>query len=153
MNKKLIRLTESDLHRIVKESVGRVLNEVTRHDDTTLYKPHGNNPGVNRMEDARVQRVLSQLNKAKRYLMLIPGPASMDVNSYLHRGQSQEYGWELRDEKNFGTDIENAIKYIESAQKKLGFSSYTKEHFFGNDEIEDKHWTNHKNSEDVLNIH
>ena len=28
MNKKLIRLTESDLHRIVKESANRVLNEV-----------------------------------------------------------------------------------------------------------------------------
>ena len=28
MNKKLIRLTESDLHRIVKESVNKVLNEV-----------------------------------------------------------------------------------------------------------------------------
>ena len=28
-NKKLIRLTESDLHRIVKESVNKVLNEVT----------------------------------------------------------------------------------------------------------------------------
>ena len=27
MNKKLIRLTESDLHRIVKESVNRILNE------------------------------------------------------------------------------------------------------------------------------
>ena len=27
MNRKLIRLTESDLHRIVKESVNRVLNE------------------------------------------------------------------------------------------------------------------------------
>ena len=28
MNKKLIRLTEGDLHRIVKESVNRVLNEI-----------------------------------------------------------------------------------------------------------------------------
>ena len=27
MNKKLIRLTESDLHRIVKESVNRILKE------------------------------------------------------------------------------------------------------------------------------
>ncbi len=27
MNKKLIRLTESDLHRIVKESVNKILNE------------------------------------------------------------------------------------------------------------------------------
>ena len=28
MNKKIIRLTESDLHKIVKESVNRVLNEI-----------------------------------------------------------------------------------------------------------------------------
>ena len=28
MNKKLIRLTESDLHRIVKESVNRIINEI-----------------------------------------------------------------------------------------------------------------------------
>lgn len=28
MNKKLIRLTESDLHRIVKESVNKILNEI-----------------------------------------------------------------------------------------------------------------------------
>lgn len=28
MNKKLIRLTEQDLHRIVKESVNRVINEI-----------------------------------------------------------------------------------------------------------------------------
>ena len=28
MNKKLIRLTESDLHRIVRESVNKVLNEI-----------------------------------------------------------------------------------------------------------------------------
>ena len=29
MNKKLIRLTESDLHRIVKESVNKVLNQLS----------------------------------------------------------------------------------------------------------------------------
>ena len=28
MNKKLIRLTEQDLHRIVKESVDKILNEI-----------------------------------------------------------------------------------------------------------------------------
>ena len=32
MKKKLIRLTESDLHRIVKESVNRVLKEDFNHD-------------------------------------------------------------------------------------------------------------------------
>ena len=35
MNKKLIRLTESDLHRIVKESVNKVLKENT-NDDTEI---------------------------------------------------------------------------------------------------------------------
>ena len=33
MNKKLIRLTESDLHLIVKESVNKILKEVDRHRD------------------------------------------------------------------------------------------------------------------------
>ena len=32
MNKKLIRLTESDLHRIVKESVSRILKEQDNYD-------------------------------------------------------------------------------------------------------------------------
>ena len=40
MNKKLIRLTESDLHRIVKESVNRLLNEIGERpwQDTEGYR-------------------------------------------------------------------------------------------------------------------
>ena len=50
MNKKLIRLTESDLHRIVKESVKRALNERWKDgdenhtwigDDDTEQTPEG----------------------------------------------------------------------------------------------------------------
>ena len=37
MNKKLIRLTESDLHRMVKESVNRILNEYTNGFTEKLY--------------------------------------------------------------------------------------------------------------------
>ena len=40
MNKKLIRLTESDLHRIVKESVKRVINEVHPLSWTEKIKQH-----------------------------------------------------------------------------------------------------------------
>ena len=42
MNKKLIRLTESDLHRIVKESVNRVLNEIgdTKRGQNLLGQVH-----------------------------------------------------------------------------------------------------------------
>lgn len=38
MNKKLIRLTESDLHRIVKESVNRVLNEINTDTAISAHK-------------------------------------------------------------------------------------------------------------------
>ena len=52
MNKKLIRLTESDLHRIVKESVNRVLNEMNVRTltpngayGTNAQKHYGAQPG------------------------------------------------------------------------------------------------------------
>lgn len=38
MSKKLIRLTESDLHRIVKESVNKVLNEATPTEEYSAVK-------------------------------------------------------------------------------------------------------------------
>lgn len=41
MNKKLIRLTEQDLHRIVKESVNKILNEARRGDDEYVKGPDG----------------------------------------------------------------------------------------------------------------
>jgi len=37
MNKKLIRLTESDLHRIVKESVNKILSEAINELDSRTY--------------------------------------------------------------------------------------------------------------------
>ena len=40
MNKKLIRLTESDLHRIVKESVNKVLNEMDYDSHERAMKQH-----------------------------------------------------------------------------------------------------------------
>ena len=50
MNKKLIRLTESDLHRIVKESVNKILMEVNFGGKSL----HGNNP-ADWMELSRVR--------------------------------------------------------------------------------------------------
>ena len=38
MNKKLIRLTESDLHKIVKESVNRIIKEEGYYDDRMRYE-------------------------------------------------------------------------------------------------------------------
>lgn len=40
MNKRLIRLTESDLHKIVKESVNRVMNEEFSQNDFDALGKH-----------------------------------------------------------------------------------------------------------------
>jgi hypothetical protein len=45
MNKKLIRLTESDLHRIVKESVGKILKE-GYYDDLHDYMGQEDEPNL-----------------------------------------------------------------------------------------------------------
>ena len=37
MNKKLIRLTESDLHKIVRESVNGILSEMTQEERRRVY--------------------------------------------------------------------------------------------------------------------
>jgi hypothetical protein len=42
MNKKLIRLTESDLHRIVKESVNRIIREGLYDNEQDFYNEFGN---------------------------------------------------------------------------------------------------------------
>ena len=43
MNKKLIRLTEQDLHRIIKESVNRILfeNSIEGHNWAKIQRPQG----------------------------------------------------------------------------------------------------------------
>ena len=42
MNKKLVKLTESDLHRIVKESVNRIIREGLYDDEQDFYNEFGN---------------------------------------------------------------------------------------------------------------
>ena len=59
MNKKLIRLTESDLHRIVKESVNKVLTEL----DWTTYS----NYQKGRMAQANQARQNGDYEKEKMY--------------------------------------------------------------------------------------
>ena len=59
MTKKIIRLTESDLHRIVKESVNRILKEVkwTDSDGTTYQDQHGTDAGAwDRLANERKKR-------------------------------------------------------------------------------------------------
>ena len=81
MNKKLIRLTESDLHRIVKEAVNTILNESFKSSKLTiLAKQHGGiyNPingeyytkYISRLSDDEIGDVLSpdEMNSSHKLL-------------------------------------------------------------------------------------
>ena len=60
MNKKLIRLTESDLHRVINESVKRILRESA--DDST-------NPEYYKvLQDGNAQNMFAQIQQALRQL-------------------------------------------------------------------------------------
>lgn len=48
MGNKLVRLTESDLHRVIKESVNRVLNEIIGGSSANGYAYDWENGGVSR---------------------------------------------------------------------------------------------------------
>ena len=71
MNKKLIRLTESDLHRIVKESVQKILNEVRYLDvdfPDNIRSYHGNNPNDwGALADERYRRGLDAKKEYEYY--------------------------------------------------------------------------------------
>ena len=56
MNKKIIRLTESDLHKIVKESVNRLIKEATLD---TPYGGVSTNPLKPTFDDAETQNRLN----------------------------------------------------------------------------------------------
>jgi hypothetical protein len=70
MAKKLVRLTEGDLHRIVKECVNRILNEVklkTKHGEISL---HGNNAydwaELEKLRRDRASAVSKSIDKARQ---------------------------------------------------------------------------------------
>ena len=72
MNKKLIRLTESDLHRIVKESVNRVIhiNEWEETEDDVLNRLQSNQDKTeqeNLYDDLYKKEQLKQLVTLKEY--------------------------------------------------------------------------------------
>jgi len=86
MNKKLIRLTESDLHKIVKESVNKVLNEISYNMAQRAYNA---SQDLNRPMSAAMQRKMQNNPYAKAQQM-----------SNLKQGASnsfnRDYGYNLK---------------------------------------------------------
>lgn len=85
MNKKLIRLTESHLHRIVKESVDRVLNEVWDIDDNGIvdYDEFGRAKNRSYADVRGLDRGLP--SDTKRILRSTPHRDPRAETNYQHR--------------------------------------------------------------------
>ena len=101
MNKKLIRLTESDIHRIVKESVNRVLQEKRHPNDDYFVKDQLKAP-FDKLEDAAME--LSYLLRG--------GGRSMGT----YGENVAEYAKKMGYTKWFKR-LSNALTYVEKAKE------------------------------------
>ena len=105
--KQVIRLTESDLHRIIKESVNKVLNEVTvrtgshqsfRYDpvpyDDDWIERYGNHPAYSADEPAEKNNITSHLyalvNRIEKCLEKKGLPARVDVSEDFIESDNQD---------------------------------------------------------------
>ena len=104
MNKKLIRLTESDLHRIVKESVNKILNEIDWIDD---YKLRGVDSTPYTGEFMRDTR-----NAAHGY---VNNSANMPNPNYDDAGEGDYYAAPNRDSEQMYMDN---IKFNKAERKR-----------------------------------
>ena len=96
MNKKLIRLTESDLHRIVKESVQRILNEVVVGGQSL----HGYYPKFKDDASPDKSRSAVDFNALSRF-------ASQKGNSRVANNARNSYKGELNDYVNGNKHLAN----------------------------------------------
>lgn len=98
MNKKLIRLTESDLHRIVKESVNRVLNESYYNSSDSRF----NNLASRLMEYLKdwficvpeEDEIKNELNETLHTLDITLGSLGRCIDDYREKNGTQDSGEE-----------------------------------------------------------
>ena len=119
MNKKLIRLTEQDLHRIVKESVNKILNEVKWKDYRGKeHSTHGTNSEG--WQDVRNAREDGGYKLRKKWH---DDPDSVSVEEYMKMVNNDESA--ARDEvmrlttpDRSGREWKGVEPYIDAAKKK-----------------------------------
>ena len=76
MNKKLIRLTEQDLHRIVKESVNRILKENNRRTKRMIREFDDNNEFE---EEEFIDRKGNPIQKGSKVIWYDPEKSARDL--------------------------------------------------------------------------
>ena len=124
--KKLVRLTESDLHRIVRESVNRILNEVQYGGENL----HGNNVedwnALARLRDARKNKVLDDyFNDAQNGKEVDPFHAACQFNreSNAQQRNDQNAGVASTEYGGFGGVLSNNKKGRNMANR-IGLGKY-----------------------------
>lgn len=140
MNKKLIRLTESDLHNIIKESVNNILTEL---DWRTLASAE--EKASQKMVDAKSDQERALANyqsknfergKIKRQNDMYDGVNSRNFDTYSSYPQSkQKFG----DEQDFYPNP-NTGKEKTSYRKQLGGAAKIAQFNRGEDEYRDGKW-------------
>jgi hypothetical protein len=123
MAKKLIRLTESDLHKIVKESTHKILQEKNfRHEGDTFDTTKDYISKTKMRSERSTDIVISRLNQAKRNLVSLKGLYANMASSNQHAGQNVWRSTDLGYDE-VGINIVDAIASIDKALESLGFSS------------------------------
>ena len=123
MAKKSIKLTESDIHWIVEESVKKILQEKNYRHEGDNFDLTNSFISKSKMHDERSTNiVISRLNQAKRNLVSLKGLYANLAGSKQHTGQSTWRGTNLAYDE-IGIHINDAIESINKALENLGFSS------------------------------
>ena len=116
MNKKLIRLTESDLHRIVKESVGKILKEMDLNPRMNMnaFDAHGRGltSKSHTPNSPRRRATIKQQNL---------GGVNVDaVNKVLYPNQTPQMAKDQLKRKLYGESVNNATVRREKMLQKYG---------------------------------
>jgi Ethanolamine utilization protein EutJ (predicted chaperonin) len=107
MNKKLIRLTESDLHRIVKESVKRVLKE----DDTQNLGINNYDPTNYDELNMKIKAIMSKVSEIRN---MIEDISTSQLDVAQNAGNLDGLAEELYRQLRYTLHKANTSNYIEA---------------------------------------
>ena len=125
MPNKLIRLTESDLHRIIKESVNNILNEVldepTEHDDA--YRLAGAAKGATETLGGKIKGMFNPKWKERK---------QRQYDLFANRGEELRDKLTLKNKGNKYYDQEEEIG-LDNDSRRMGYNNpkATMRRFYG----------------------
>ena len=116
--KKMVRLTEDDLHRIIKESVNRVLNEIgdTARGQYMLGRLQGRQMNQGQMDNARNTRNYASRQMTNKFGNRTPNnfqdfDANQSANDYGYRDErNPQLSQDIMQQNNNRSNYEHNIR-------------------------------------------